>query len=395
MKRKATIGIILLFFFPFIGQTKTITLNEDTLFSSLLAPPTNDECVNATTLTVNQNYLCTNVAAGTLAEATASGGASFCSSNTKANEDVWYKFIATNTSHKIELLNIAGSETDLYHMVYDGGVGGTCPTTEAPIHCTTSNSSEQTDLAIGNTYFVRIFTDSTVPGANTTFNVCVGTTPTVAPDNDDCANAEAIGSFPFNGMYDATASTNNAGFINSSGCIPMNDGVWYTIMGNGGDITVTVTPTAWDAGIVVYEGNCGALSCVEDTNVGGSGIVEALTFNSIASTVYYINIAYPSGSVNQPEGVFDLAVTTSTLSIDEIVAKGFYYYPNPVQNVLKMSAKESIDQISIFSLMGREIKRADNSDLNAEIDMSNLAQGTYFVRVVVGDSSGSFKVIKN
>jgi len=60
-----------------------------------------------------------------------------------------------------------------------------------------------------------------------------------------------------------------------------------------------------------------------------------------------------------------------------------------------MSAKESIDQISIFSLMGREIKRADNSDLNAEIDMSNLAQGTYFVRVVVGDSSGSFKVIKN
>ena len=60
-----------------------------------------------------------------------------------------------------------------------------------------------------------------------------------------------------------------------------------------------------------------------------------------------------------------------------------------------MNANESIEQISLYTVLGREIKRSSNADLSAEIDLSNLASGTYFVRVVIGDSSGSFKIIKN
>ena len=62
--------------------------------------------------------------------------------------------------------------------------------------------------------------------------------------------------------------------------------------------------------------------------------------------------------------------------------------------MLKLSANESIENISLYSILGREIKRSTHSDLTAEMDLSNLASGTYFVRVDIGDSSGSFKIIK-
>lgn len=391
MKRKTTIGILILFFFPFVWQLNAASIKENNI---VVAPPANDECANATALTVNPNFLCNTVTAGTVAEATGSGVSTSCPGNSNANDDVWYKFVATDTSHKIELLNIVGSNTDLYYIVYEGGAAGDCNTMTA-IFCGSSNPGTPSSLTIGNTYFINVFTNSTASGANTTFDICVGSTPT-APSNDDCAGAEAItgASLPFSATYDASSATNNAGSISASGCIDINDGVWYTITGDGTDITVIATPDSWDAAITVYEGSCGTFTCVDDSNIGTTGIAEGVTFTSSSSTTYYVNIAHP-GITDEPEGVFDLSVTSATLSIDDIVAKGFYYYPNPVENILKMNAKESIDQISLYTILGREIKRFTQSDLKAELDMSNLPSGTYFVKVVIGDSNGSFKIIKN
>ncbi len=393
MKRKATLNLMILFFFPFVWQLNAASIKENT---TVIAPPANDECVNAITLTVNQNFLCTNVTAGTVLDATASTGVTGCPGASNANDDVWYKFVATDLSHKIELLNIAGSNTDLYYMVFEGGVSGDC-NTMSPIFCGSSNPGTPSSLTIGNTYFVNIFTNSTASGANTTFDICIGSTPAV-PSNDDCANAETI-TLPFNSTsYDATSATNNSGFITASSCIDMNDGVWYTITGNGENITLTVQPESWDAAIVVYEGSCGDFTCVDGTNAGGLGLTEALTFTATMSTEYYINIGHPSGTVNGPEGVFELDVTSATLSIDDLVAKGFYYYPNPVKDVLKLNAKEPITQVNLYSILGKEMKKinqSDFSDLNTEIDFSYLPAGTYFVRVTIGDSHGTFKIIRN
>ena len=392
MKRKATISLLTLFFFLFALQ-----LNADIIGynPATIAPPSNDDCANAITLTVNTNFLCTNKTAGTLLDATGTSGLSGCPGLPQnANDDVWYKFVATDTSHKVELLNIAGSETDLYFMVFDGGpAGGDCATKTA-ILCGSTNPSTVSSLTVGNTYFIAVFTNSSTPGADTTFDICVGTTPT-APANDECSSALAITSLPFNNSFDASAATNNGGSITAAGCIDMNDGVWYTVTGDSGNITVTVAPDAWDAAIAVYEGSCGSLTCVSDSNVGVSGFTEATTFASTLNTIYYVNVAFP-GSSDQPEGAFNLSVTSDVLSIDDIVAKGFSYYPNPVENILKMHANEAINLVSIYSVLGKEIKRlTQTTDIKAEIDMSNLPAGTYFVKVLVGNTSGSFKVLKN
>jgi hypothetical protein len=269
-----------------------------------------------------------------------------------------------------------------------------------PIYCSDPESfvldigSLGSNLTIGNTYFIRIYSNSSTSGANTTFDVCIGTTPS-APTNDSCSTAESITGLPFSAMYDASGATNNSGFISASGCINMNDGVWFSIIGDGGDMTFTVEPTAWDAAIVVYDGTCSALNCIQDSNIGASGVVESVTFTSGLNTTYFVNVAYPSGTADLPEGIFDLSVSSTTLSIDEIVSKGFYFYPNPVKNVLKMRANEVIHQVYLYNILGKEIKRHNQSDLSAEINMSDLSSGIYFVKVEVGNASGSFKIIKN
>ncbi|QCX39779.1 T9SS type A sorting domain-containing protein [Aureibaculum algae] len=397
MNRKTTYGFLIAFFFVFTGLVQA-NVNE---IENIIAPPINDNCANATTLTVNPNYLCGTVSSGTLVDATASSivsdglGGSCPSVVSKANDDVWFKFVAVNTSHRVKISNIAGSTTDLYSNIYNGGVSGNCPATatDTPIYCSDPNIINLNSLTVGNTYFIRIYSNSTATGATTTFDVCIGSA-SIVPTNDDCSNALSIGSLPHNVNYDATSATNNAGFITATGCIAMNDGVWYKIIGDGGIISITADPDSWNLAIAIYTGTCGTFSCVDDSNGGAIGVTEGVTFSSTLGTTYYINIAYPSGTVNGSEGTFDLAITSSTLSIDKILAKGFSYYPNPVDKVLKMRANENIQQISLYSVLGKEIKRVHQNDIQAELSLDQLPAGTYFVKAMVGGSIGTFKILK-
>ncbi len=358
------------------------------------APPANDDCATATTLTVNSDFLCNSTAPGTVLEATASITPNACLNS--ANNDVWFKFVAIETTHTIELLNISGSQTNLYHTVSDAGATGDCSvlTTGDAIFCSDPNSSTLTSLTIGNTYFIRVYTND-IGTHDTTFDVCVGSAPAI-PINDDCANAETVASFPFSVMVDATSATNNAGFIDVTGCGgAMNDGVWYTLVGDGSNISVTVTPTAWDAKIAVYTGTCGSFTCIADTDNGLVGNTETVSFTSTAGTTYYINIGHPSGAADFAEGAFVLEISLSGLSIDNLVAKGFTYYPNPVRNELKMSANEDIKSINVYNMIGQEVKRIVLSNVSSyKLDMSDLAQGLYIIKAKVGESSGTFKIIK-
>jgi len=390
MKKKVTILFLLLF--ALINST-TVHASDFTNFSEIIAPPANDECANAIALTVNTDNLCTNTTSGTVLDATASAQAVVCTNKeNEANDDVWFKFVATAPSHKIELLNVSGTFTNLYHAIYDGGATGDCSALSL-VFCSDPNSSVPTGLTPGNTYFVRVFTNSTGTH-DTTFDICISADPNV-PANDDCADAEAITSFPFSETMDASAATNNAGFIDVSGCGVMNDGVWYTLTGDGNELTVTVQPSGWDVEIGVYTGSCGSFTCVGSANLGISNTAEAVTFNSTLGETYYINIGNQDDTVDLPEGIYNISVTSTVLSIDDLIAKGFYYYPNPVRdNRLKLSANETIRFVAIYNYLGEELRLFSPSELKTEVNLSGLPTGSYFVKAYVGNNAGVFKIIK-
>ncbi|MGV9012460.1 MAG: CUB domain-containing protein [Flavobacteriales bacterium] len=138
-------------------------------------PPANDDPCGATALTVNPNLTCTTQTAGTLVSATATTGVATAPCFGTPNDDIWFRFTATSSTHNITLNNIAGSTTDLYMAVYSGSCGAL-----TNMACSDPETMTVAGLTIGNTYWVRVYSYSSSSGATTTFNVCV-TTPPPAP----------------------------------------------------------------------------------------------------------------------------------------------------------------------------------------------------------------------
>lgn len=131
------------------------------------------------------------------------------------------------------------------------------------------------------------------------------------PTNDACADALEVVSLPYSNSQNAIAATNNDGFIFACGS-GMNDGVWYSLAGNGEEITIMVNETSlWDSELGIYTGSCGNLVCLDFSD--SSNDIEELTFTSVIGETYYINVGHYSGFMDNSEGAFDINITSMPL----------------------------------------------------------------------------------
>ncbi|MGV7107935.1 GEVED domain-containing protein, partial [Flavobacterium sp. U410] len=153
-------------------------------------PPSNDECDNAIALTVNSDLNCGVVTAGTTVSATDSGIEPGIAVTGTPNNDVWFSFEATATSHQIALSNVVavvGTATDMGMAVFSGSCSSFALVADSD-----PNSFTVSGLTIGDTYYVSVYGWASGTGtAQTNFDICVGTSP-AAPSNDECDNAIAL-----------------------------------------------------------------------------------------------------------------------------------------------------------------------------------------------------------
>ena len=73
---------------------------------------------------------------------------------------------------------------------------------------------------------------------------------------------------------------------------------------------------------------------------------------------------------------------------------GFSSYPNPVVDVLNLSYSKNIDKVQIVNLLGQEVVTKVINATDAKVDMSQLASGTYLVKVTSDSQVKTLKVIK-
>ena len=144
----------------------------------LIAEPLNDECDNPIALTINTDFNCAVVTAGTTVGATASPQIDDVTGT--PNTDVWFTFVATSIGHRIELLNVmnqgggTATSTDMGMGVYDG-TGGCLGLVF--FDDSDPNTLNLTGLSIGVTYYVRVY-GWFVGIQYNNFDICVGTPPT-------------------------------------------------------------------------------------------------------------------------------------------------------------------------------------------------------------------------
>lgn len=141
-------------------------------FNTLIA---NDECVGAITVPVNQNTNCLQTVVGSLSLATASPEANSCGA-TLDEDDVWFKFTATATSHYISLLgvNYTATPTGLSYAIYTGSCGSLTQFGGCTANSSASTNPSLSGLTIGATYYIRVYSTGTT-AVTTTFELCIGT----------------------------------------------------------------------------------------------------------------------------------------------------------------------------------------------------------------------------
>jgi len=140
---------------------------------------TNDECTTAIPLTVNSDLTCAEIMAGTVVGSTPSNIATTCFGT--PDDDVWFSFTAQATSHRVSLINLGGSTTDLYHALWVGSCDGL---TLVPGSCSDPQVSNPTGLVVGTTYYLQVYTWTSTPDQTSVFDVCIGTDPAIGIDED-------------------------------------------------------------------------------------------------------------------------------------------------------------------------------------------------------------------
>jgi hypothetical protein len=133
-------------------------------------------------------------------------------------------------------------------------------------------------------------------------------TITASKPNDDCTDATGLGlPSSVSGNTTGCANPNTAPFCGTSN--GAGGGVWYSVVGTGNNITASLCGSSYDTKIRVYDGTCGALSCVTGID-DFCGLQSQVNWCSTNGTTYYILVHGFSTS----EGNFSLALSQNSVS---------------------------------------------------------------------------------
>jgi gliding motility-associated-like protein len=145
-------------------------------FSTLII---NDNCDGAIFAPVNSNAYCNLTIDGSISGATPSNVPLAPCVGT-ADDDSWFQFIATNSYLNISLQSITGSTNNLNHAVYSGDCNNL-----TLLYCSDPNSSTANGLVVGQTYFIRIYSNEATP-QTVDFTLCISTPSTCETSSTVC-----------------------------------------------------------------------------------------------------------------------------------------------------------------------------------------------------------------
>ncbi len=93
--------------------------------------------------------------------------------------------------------------------------------------------------------------------------------------------------------------------------------------------------------------------------------------------------------------MMDIEFETTTLGIEDEQALGFQFYPNPGSDMVHFEAMQEIANVTLFNLLGQEVKTVTIGDTRGQLDISNLQTGMYVMKVWFNDNQfGTYSLIK-
>lgn len=156
--------------------------------------------------------------------------------------------------------------------------------------------------------------------------------------------------------------------------------------------SISYTTTSPSTLTLVFDSNfTGTIKVNNVSYTASAGIVTAsipagsntITKGSVAN-LFYIGTHYTGGTAR-------MAQTTEVVA--EPTTANMILYPNPVADVLYLSkSTETVEKVQVYNMSGTLVKSGGKN--TESIDLSNLIQGTYLVKVYTNDGSFNQTILK-
>jgi len=86
--------------------------------------------------------------------------------------------------------------------------------------------------------------------------------------------------------------------------------------------------------------------------------------------------------------------TATTASIDKNNLSNVSLYPSPAQNELTISAENTIQNVTVYNVLGRKVQSFNVNATSKKLDVSSLSTGIYILKYTANNVVGSMKFIK-
>lgn len=206
----------------------------------------------------------------------------------------------------------------------------------------------------------------------------------------------------------ALPTTSSNGFVGSwSPALNNTQTTTYTFTPNSGQCastsTLTITVNQIDTPSGDSNQTFSSTSTISDVIVSPSTViwyatladalanVNPLPTNLILennTTYYAVN---DNGVCRSEPFPVTVSISLNVLTNDFL---NFVFYPNPVRSMLNISSNEVIKKVEVYTLLGQLIKSENFNSETISIEMNDLANSIYLVKVKSVNSSKEFKISK-
>jgi hypothetical protein len=311
-----------------IGNEYKIRLNTENYLAPVsgqvkvcittIRQPEHDECANAMSLQVNAVNQTEYFVNSSTFGATNSDVANTCTGS--ADDDVWFSFVATSKFHTVTLSNVNPIANNLKLAVYEGA-----DCASMSLKGCGNNSVPLNTLTIGQSYKIRVYTESQGVNKFADFTIAVSTNALAV--NDECSNAILVPTSTISDLNPISVSVKGATQSSEeNSCVQgADDDVWYEFIATATRHTINfnwTSPFPFFINFAVYTGDCNNLNqvfcstvgvnTVNDLNVGQTYKIRIWTSSSTPSNALYTLII-----ANQDE---PLLATTSQFTPQELIA---------------------------------------------------------------------------
>lgn len=174
--------------------------------------------------------------------------------------------------------------------------------------------------------------------------------------------------------------------------------------GKSGGVTGTIDCSGYDQAFTYPEDEWFQVKCVYDIDLqvwsmflNGTEVITDNPFEfgpQVFSVLAGIDFFSSNEAFNNEMYIDDITLYIGVLGTDEFATSSFSVYPNPVKDVLNIQSKASVDNVTVYDILGKVVLQENPGSISPTINMSNLASGAYLVKVTIGNSSKTVKVLK-